>query len=290
MKHAVIVLLFAVGVTPATALAQERTPSPYFVTYDHHMEELSALEIRTDAVLGQSSSMNTFLGDATQLEYGATKWWTPEVYLDWQHTRHDGSLFTGFRVENRFRVFVEPHKINPVLYLEYEHLNGGDKVIKEVVGFDGRRDLEVPNSETRHQHEREIETRLILSSQIGEWNVTENLVEEKNLKGGPWEFGYAVGLSRPLAPAIGTRCAFCPEKFAAGVEVYGGLGTARDLTLSGTSHYVAPLFLWSILGETTIYVSPGWGLTNQSVRMLFRIGISTEIDHIGSRLKKLFPR
>jgi hypothetical protein len=136
----------------------------------------------------------------------------------------------------------------------------------------------------------EIETRLILSSQIGEWNFTENLVGETNLKGGPWEFGYAVGLSRPLAPAIGTRCAFCPEKFAAGVEVYGGLGTAQDLTLSGTSHYVAPLLLWAILGETTIYVSPGWGLTNQSIRMLFRIGISTEIDDIGSRLRKLLPR
>ena len=291
MGRTVIVLLFAVGLRAATALCQERTPSPYFVAYDHYMEELSALEIRSDAVLGQSSRMNTFLGDATQFEYGATKWWTPEFYLDWQHTQHEGSVFTGFRVENRFRAFVEPHKINPVLYLEYAHLNGADKVIKEVVGFDGRRDLEVPNSKTRHQHEREIEARLILSSQIGEWNLTENLIGEKNLNGGPWEFGYAVGLSRPLAPAIGTRCAFCPEKFAAGVEVYGGLGTARDLTLSGsTSHYVAPLFLWAMPGETTIYVSPGWGLTNQSIRMLFRIGISADIDDIGSRVRKLFQR
>jgi hypothetical protein len=287
IKRVIIVLLFVVATRPATALAQEHTPSPYFVSYDHYMEELDTLEIRTDAVLG-SSGMNRFLGDATQFEYGATKWWTPEVYFDWQHTQHEGSLFTGFRFENRFRVFVEPHKINPVLYLEYEHLNGADKVIKEVVGFDGRKDLEVPNSETRHQHEREIEPRLIFSSQIGEWNLTENLIGEKNLAGGPWEFGYAIGLSRPLAPARRTRCVFCAEKFAAGVEVYGGMGTTHDLTLSGTSHYIAPLFLWTIPGEVRVNVSTGWGLTNQSIRILFRAGISADIDDIGPRLRKLF--
>ena len=207
-----------------------------------------------------------------------------------QHTQHQGTLFTGFRVENRFLLFVEPHKINPVLYFEYEHLNGADKVIKEVVGFDGRKDLEVPDSETRREHKREIEPRLILSSQVGEWNLTGNLIGEKNLKGGPWEFGYAAGLSRPLGSATGTRCRFCPEKFAAGVEVYGGLGTARDFTLSGTSHYVAPLFLWTILGETMIQVSPAWGLTDESVRMLFRVGVSTEIDNIGGHLRKLFHK
>jgi hypothetical protein len=254
------------------------------------MEEPDALEIRTDAVVGQSGGVNKFLGVATQFEYGATKWWTPEVYLDWQHTRHEGSLFTGFRFENRFRLFVEPHKINPVFYIEYEHLNGADKVIKEVVGFDGKLDQKVPNNEASREREREIEPRLILSSQIGEWNLTENLIGEKNLKGGPWEFGYAAGLSRPLARATGTRCTFCAEKFAAGVEIYGGLGTARDFTVSGTSHYLAPLFLWTLPGETTIHLSTGFGLTDESTRLLFRFGISTEIDDIGSRLRKLFRR
>jgi hypothetical protein len=290
MKRTLIVSILVFGIRPLTVAAQERTPSPYFVAYDHYMEEVGTLEIQTDAVVGDSGEINAFVGDATQFEYGVTKWWTPEVYLDWQHTRHEGSLFTGFRFENRFRLFVEPHKINPVLYFEYEHLNGADKVIKEVVGFDGAADLQAPNGETRHEHEREIETRLILSSGIGEWTLTENLIGEKNLKGGSWEFGYAVGLSRPLAQPTGTRCVLCAEKLAAGVEVYGGLGTVHHFTLSGTSHYVAPLFLWTLPGETTIYLSPGWGLTGQSIRMLFRVGISTEIDDIGHRLKKLFRK
>ena len=49
------------------------------------------------------------------------------LYLDWQHTKHEGSLFTGFRFENRFRPFLEEHRINPVFYVEYEHVNGADK-------------------------------------------------------------------------------------------------------------------------------------------------------------------
>ena len=288
MIRRVVILLFVLGIQTAAALAQERTPSPYFVTYDHYMEEIGTLELRNDAVVGNSSGVHTFVGNATQFEYGATKWWTPEVYLDWQHTRHEGSLFTGFRFENRFRVFIEPHKINPVLYVEYEHLNGADKIIKEVVGFDGKADFKVPNDEARQEREREIEPRLILSSQIGEWNLAENLLAEKNLKGGPWEFGYAVGLSRPLAAATGSRCTFCAEKMAAGVELYGGLGTVHNFTLSGTSHYIAPLFLWTTPGEVRIYVSTGWGLTDQSLGTLFRIGISKDIDDIGSRLGKLF--
>jgi hypothetical protein len=272
-------LLFVLSMVATKAGAQERTPSPYFVVYDHYMEELGALEIRTDAVVGQSSGINGFVGNATQFEYGATRWWTPELYLDWQHTRHQGSLFTGVRIENRFRLFLEPHKINPVLYFEYEHLNGADKVIKEVVGFDGKEDFAVPNSVSRHEHLRELELRLILSSEIGKWNLSENFIGEKNLTGGPWEFGYAVGLSRPLA-----------KKFAAGIEAYGGLGTARHFTLSGTSHYVAPLFLWTLPGEVRVRVSPGWGLTDQSISTLFRIGISKDIDDIGPRLRKLLRR
>ena len=89
------------------------------------------------------------------------------------------------------------------MYVEYEHLNGADKTLKEIVGFDGKADLEEPNSETREEREHEIETKLILSSDFGEWNLRENFIGVKNLHEGRWEFGYAAGLSRPLAAASG---------------------------------------------------------------------------------------
>jgi hypothetical protein len=275
---------------PSSLYAQEKPPSPYFVAYDHYMEEVGALEVGTSAVVGKDSSLNTFTGGLTEFEYGARKWWTTEFYLDWQHTRHEGSLYTGFRFENRFRLFLEPHKINPVLYVEYEHLNGADKALKEIVGFDGKEELAEPNDELREEHEREIETKLILSSQIGQWNLAENVIGAKNLHGEKWEFGYVVGLSRPLGTATGRRCTFCAEKFSAGIEVYGGLGEWGDITFRNTSQYIAPLFRWTLPSETTIRFSPGWGLTDNSVGTLFRIGVTQEFDNIGSRIGKLFGK
>src|SRR5262249_26792068 len=103
VKHALIGLFVSFGLLSMLGLAQEKTPTPYFVVYDHYMEELDALEIGTSPVLGRAHGINTFLGVLTEFEYGARKWWTTELYIDWQHTRHEGSLFTGFRFENRFR-------------------------------------------------------------------------------------------------------------------------------------------------------------------------------------------
>jgi hypothetical protein len=272
------------------AYAQNEVHSPYFVPYDHYMEEPGDLDIEFDTVVGQSHDINTFVAGAPQFEIGIRKWWTTELYFDLQHTKHEGGLFTGFRFENRFRLFLEEHKINPVLYIEYEHLNEADKILKEIVGFDSRQDLAVPNSVAREERAHEIEGRLILSSQINAWNLTGNFITEKNLHGEPWEFGYAFGVSRPLGTLTGKRCLFCRERFTAGLELYGGLGTWNQFTLRGTSQYIAPDFQWILPSNTAIHVSPGWGLTDQSVRMLFRVGVSQEVDGIGRQIAKLFGK
>jgi len=282
--------LFLLNLFPALALAQERIPAPYFIAYDHYMEEAGALGIESIAVQGQAHDINTFIGGITEFEYAPRRWWTTELYLDWQHTQHEGALFTGYRWENRFRPLLEEHRINPVLYLEYEDLNAADKALKEIVGFDNREDLKVPNSVARQIRLHELETRLILSSNIRQWNVAGNFIGEKNLTGNPWEFGYVAGVSRPLAAPTGKHCTFCAEKFLAGLELYGGLGVANHLTLNGTSHYIAPDLLWALPADTTIRFSPGWGLTDDSVRILFRVGVTHDIDDIGRKLGALFHR
>ena len=68
-------------------------------------------------------------------------------------------MFTGFRIENPFRLLREEHTINPVLYVEYEHLNGADKTLKEIVGFDSKEDLRIPNSVASQKTEHEIDTK-----------------------------------------------------------------------------------------------------------------------------------
>jgi len=40
---------------------------------------------------------NNFHAYWAEFEYGATAWWTTELYLDGQTTFHDSTVFTGFR-------------------------------------------------------------------------------------------------------------------------------------------------------------------------------------------------
>ena len=181
------------------------------------------------------------------------------------------------------------HWINPVLYVEFENLNAADKTLREVVGFGSERKHAEPNAETRQEREREIETKLILSSNAKGWNISENFLAAKNLSNEPWEFGYAVGVSRPLGLAASPHpCNFCRENFHAGVEIYGGLGTWHEFGFPGTSQYIAPLLSWELANGTTLRISPTFGLTENSHRSLVRFGISYELSRFDRRVRRLF--
>jgi hypothetical protein len=234
---------------------------------------------------------NRFLGTATELEYGVTAWWTTELYLDAQSTRRDSTLFTGYRWENRFRVLPREHWINPVLYIEFENINGADRSLLEVVSRDGKDDLLGRNAEARQERKRELEAKLILSSNVRGWNISENFIAEKNVRHAPFEFGYALGVARPLALAARPdRCQFCRENFLAGVEIYGGLGSHDDFGFHGTSHYVAPTLSWRLANVTTLKISPGFGMTQTSSRFLLRFGVSYEVAQFGRSLGRFFRR
>lgn len=253
------------------------------------MEEPGNLEIATKSVTGKPGSANRFLAGTTELEYGIKAWWTSEVYLDGQVTSNEGSLFTGYRWENRFRVLPREHWINPVLYLEFENINGADKALLEVVGHDGEEDLADPNDEARQEKKREIEAKLILSSHVKGWTIAENFIAEKNIHHEPYEFGYAAGVSRPFALAARPeRCNLCPENFQAGIEMYGGLGTHADFGLRDTSDYMAPTIGWTLANGTAFKLSPGFGFTRTSAPFLLRFGVSYEIAQFGRTAKRLF--
>ena len=271
--------------SPPLCSAGER---PYFVTYDQTMEEPGNLEIEGKGLTASPQGGNAFLSGVTEFEYGAKGWWTTEFYLDGQTTANETALFTGFRWENRFRLLMHEHKVNPVLYVEYENLSGADKSLLEVVGFDSQYDALVPNYEANKEREHEIETRLILSSNLNGWNLSENFIAEKNLSNQPWEFGYAVAASRPLSfLASADECVLCRENFQAGLEVYGGLGTADKFTVRGTSQYVAPMISWQV-HDAVLKISPTFGLTDASYRIMLRFGISYEISGFGRKLRKAF--
>src|SRR5579872_1063439 len=264
---------------------------PFFITYTHQMEEPGNLEFATKSVMGEPERGNRFVGSAIEFEYGLRGWWTTELYLDGQATGGDSTLFTGYRWENRFRVLPREHWINPVLYVEFENINGADKSLLEIVNHDGKDDLTGPNSEARLEKKREIEAKLILSSHFRGWTIAENFIAEKNVRHAPFEFGYAAGISRPLAlTARPERCNFCPENFQVGMELYGGLGTHDDFGTQGTAHYFAPTIAWTLANGTSVRLSPSVGLTETSVGFLLRFGVAYEIAQFGRTAHSLFHK
>jgi hypothetical protein len=281
LSLAFFLLALAVGV----GMAQE---SPYFVTYDHHLEEPGNLEIETYTTLGIPRSNQSFYAAPwMEIEYGVTGRWTSEFYLEGQGTAGDSAVFTGWRWENRFRPLKREHWINPVLYLEYENTSEASRIQKEIVG--GAPDVESPNSDLQSTKNHEVEGKLILSSTVHDWHIAGNFITEKNLsRGEGFEFGYALGFSRPLATlASGAPCRFCRENFIAGVEFYGGLGSTEDgVGVHDTAHYVAPVLSWQVSENASIHFSSGIALTGQGSPVLIRFGYSYEVRGFASRLSQ----
>jgi hypothetical protein len=281
-KFAVVLLALAfLLVFPSRPQAQEN----YFVTYTHNMEEPGTLEVSNKSVSGFPRDGNAFLGSAVEFEYGVKAWWTSEVYLDGQTTANESTLFTGWRFENRFRPLMREHWINPVLYFEFEDINSADKALLEVVGHDGISDFLTRND--RSEREREAELKLILSSNVKGWNIAENMIAEKNLSNEPWEFGYAVAVSRPLALVAGPNpCTFCRENFSLGAEMYGGLGDRYSFGLKDTSHYFAPIVAFRTPQGPSFQLSPTVGLNDNSHGFLLRFGISYEFNQFSRLWRK----
>ncbi|HEY6349766.1 MAG TPA: hypothetical protein VI636_10175 [Candidatus Angelobacter sp.] len=266
--------------------------SPYIVTYDHYLEEPGNLEVEYFSTFGTQRGGNDFHAFWVELEYGVKAWYTTELYLDGQTTFGDSTIFTGFRWENRIRPLQHEHFVNPVLYIEYEQINEGDRIIKEIEGHDVESDHSEANARTRRILNHELEFKLLLSRTFNGWNIALNPIAAKNLSpSNPWEFGYALGVGRPLAlKASAQKCNFCRENFIAGVEMYGGLGDTQTFGLRETSHYLAPVMAWNVPSGWTLRLSPGFGLNDNSHRLLLRWGLSREFAGFGDAVSRLFGR
>jgi hypothetical protein len=281
--HRLFVLLLLL---PAALAAQE---NPYFVTYDHRMEETANLEISTQTtIVQQKHNLHTLVAPLMEIEYGWNGWWTSELYLEGSSQINDTAVFSGWRLENRVRPILRDHWINPVLYFEFEDTNEASQIRKEIVGH------AEPVTESlavlRQQKSRELEGKLILSSDVHGWNIAENFIVEKNTTHTEaTEFGYAVAVSRPLANvASGKECRLCRENIRAAVEFYGGLGDTTLLGLPHTAQFVAPALVWQVSPASSIKVSTAFGLTPDSDRLLVRLGYTYEIAGFGNKVRHAF--
>ena len=154
----------------AFSAAQE---SPFFVTYTHYMEEPGNLNLEFSTKNGiPRSGQQAYVAPYMELEYGVTARWTSEVYLEGQATVGDSTVFTGWRWENRYKLLAREHRVNPVLYLEYENVSEASRIQKEIEG--GGPDLVSPNSVLDGSRSHELEGKLILSSNLKGWNISDS--------------------------------------------------------------------------------------------------------------------
>lgn len=261
--------------------AQEK---PYFVTYSSDLEEPGNLEVSSKTVQASPQYGNAFLSETLEFEYGAKAWWTTEVYLSGQHTFNDSTVFGSWRWENRFQPLPTHHIINPILYVEYEDLNLAEKSILEVTGHASQADFLLTNAQARNDVERSLEMKLILSSDFKGINVSENFISEKAFSSDPWEFGYALGASRPLGLKASPKpCTFCRENFAAGVELYGGLGDANSFGLEATSQYLGPAVAFNIPNGPSFSFGANFGLNANSLGTIYRFNVSYEFQQVFHR-------
>lgn len=264
----------------AAGRAQAQQEPPYFVTYSSVMEEPGNLEIENQNLTAAPKNARAFFAPTVEFEYGVAAWWTTELYLQGQATQFDSSIFTGVRWENRFRPLPRDYWINPVIYIEYEDVNAGDKSFLEITGNTSIATLAVPNALLRKEQEHSLEEKLILSSNVKGWNISENFISEKDLgESEPWEFGYALAVSRPLSlKGSEKECTFCRQNFAAGAELFGGLGTSDGFGIRQTEQYLGPTIALNTPRGFTYKFSPEFGLNDNSAGVLWRFGVSYEIS------------
>ena len=91
-------------------------------------------------------------------------------------------------------------------------------------------------------------------------------------------------------PSSGKNCRFCRENFAAGAEVYGGLGSTLSFGLHDTAQYFAPVLSWAIGNNATLRFSPAFALTQQDSPVLIRFGYTHEFQGFGGKVSKLFGK
>ncbi len=252
----IAVILGALAVHPAAVFAGN---GANFVLYNHHTAETGEAEIMFMNDFGEEPNGSRYNAQMIEAELGITDQWTTEFMVE-GYTSSGGFNFTGFRWENRYRLFDYGTFLNPVVYFEYEDLSKDTKYLMEV---SGREDA---TAQTKARpRERVFESRIILGEDITDsLDVSFNWLNESDLDTGVTAFGYATGLNYKLSPNV---------KF--GMELFGGLGNSdKGVTTSGsiTQHYLAPNIIFQATDNIMVKFGGAIGLTNVS-QDLFRFAV-----------------
>lgn len=256
----------------------------YFVTYNHHIDkgevELMVMNDYTNPAVfrREDDGQRSYFSQMLELEYGVTEQWATEFMIESFVEPGTGrSRFTGFRWENRYRLFRGEVPLNPMVYVEYEDLDPLTRYKMETSGW-----IRPPYKESGAEPDRErvLETRIVLSQDFGRLNLAFNWINETDLNaGGVTAFGYAVGARYDFNGGHfehreGSAHAGHDVQLAAhralkptlGLELYGGLGDTRKLDLrpSRQEHYLQPDVMLHLGEHAMLHVGLAIGLSKAS--------------------------
>lgn len=262
----------------------------YFVTYNHYIEkgelEVMFMNDFTDPskFKREDDGQRSYFSQMIELEYGLTEQFATEFMLEGFEEPGTGqSRFTGFRWENRYRLFREEVPFNPMLYVEYEDLDPLTRFKMETSGW-----VRPPYTQNGAEPDREriLESRLVLSQDFGRLNVAFNWINETDLnQSGFTAFGYSLGVRYNLnqghygerneagvASDTGHHHEAAHEEShnrrlaSLGLELYGGLGDLRSFALepSRQEHYLQPTVMFHLSDRVMLHLGLAIGLSKAS--------------------------
>lgn len=172
--------------------------------------------LTTEIPDNNASNKNTFK-HWVEYEYGLTDRWDVAVYQQFTNKNNQSEhnfKYEGFKIRTRYRLAEENLlPLDTLLYLEYKRNS----------------DFSKPD---------EIETKLVLAKDIGDFNISYNQIFERNLERvGKTDFDYAFGINKSFG-----------YRFKAGIETKGSYSD-KEFLVGPTVSYLAKK-IWAAAGIT----------------------------------------
>lgn len=159
----------------------------YFTTYNSDIEK-GEIELMFMNDLTSPSKFKIeedgrgdYFSHMIELEYGITDQLASEFMIEWYEDLKTSEIkYTGFRWETRYRLFKNYFPLNPMIYVEYEDLDPATRYKMEVSGW-----VVPPYVESGEEPDREriLESRLIISEDIGPLNLAFDWINEADTSG-----------------------------------------------------------------------------------------------------------
>jgi len=244
-----IVLAWLLGACAAPAEAHLRD---YLVNEQYYTAKKGEFEVEfhNDLHLSEADETQSYSSEhQVELEYGVLDHLQLAYYevFSWEDARAgDRWDRDEFKLEAKLRLAEAGQwPADVALYLEYANP-------------DGHRDISSD----------EMEGKVILSRDVGPWNLIGNFIFEREINvHEPWQYKYTAGISYAVTPT--TR---------AGLEIKESLGSGEDFGehLADREAYLVPGIYATVTPHVRVLAGPAFGLTRASDDLQVRTIVEVE--------------